>query len=43
MPVLPLKPHWLSGRFSLAIVGTSLLNRNMASTLPAMDSRPIAW
>ena len=39
LPLLALKPHWLSGRFSLAMAGTSLFIGILASTLPAMESR----
>ena len=41
--LLALKPHWLSGRFYSAMVGTSLLSRTLASTLPAMESKVISW
>ena len=37
VPLLALKPHWTSGRFSLAMAGMSLLSRTRASTLPEMD------
>ena len=36
VPLLDLKPHW---RFSSAMVGTSLFNRILASTSPAMVIR----
>ena len=42
MSFVYLKPHWLSGRSSSVMVGTSLLSRTVASTLPAMESRVIA-
>ena len=41
VPLLALKPHWLSGRFSSSMVGTSLLSRTRASTLQAMECRVI--
>ena len=40
-PLLELKLHWLSGSFSSAMVGMSLFCRNLASALPAMESRVI--
>ena len=36
LPLLALKSHWLSGKSSLAMVGTSQLSRNLVSTLPAI-------
>ena len=37
MPLLSPKPHWLSGRCSSVMVGTSL-SRSLASTLPVMEN-----
>ena len=39
VPLLARKPHWLSGAFSSAMVGISLLSRRRAKTLLAMESR----
>ena len=39
MPLLALNPHWLHGRFSLAMVGTIMLTKTLACTLPVMESR----
>ena len=36
VPLLVLRPHWLSERFSSAKVGTSLFCRTLASTFPMM-------
>ena len=36
-----LKPHWLSGVLSSAMVGTSLLSSILARIFPAMESRVI--
>ena len=41
VPLLALKPHWLSRRISSAMVGMSLWSRTLASTLPEMESRVI--
>ena len=38
MYLLALKLYWISGRLSSVMVGTSLFNRILASTLPAMES-----
>ena len=40
-PLLALKPHWVSGRFSSAMVGTSQFSSFQTSTLPVMKSRVI--
>ena len=37
VPRLALKPHWLSGRCSSAIVGTSLFSNTLAKILLAME------
>ena len=42
VPLLALKPHWLSERFSLVMIGTNLLSRTLVSTLAAMESRVIS-
>ena len=39
VPLLARKPHWLSGAFSSAMVGISLLSMRRAKTLPAMERR----
>ena len=39
VPLLDLNPHWLSGVFSCAIVGMSLLSKTRAKILPTMESR----
>ena len=39
VPRFALKPHWLSGRWSSAMVGVSLLSRIRARIFPAMESR----
>ena len=36
MPLLALKPHWLLGRFSSAMVGLSLFGRILANALLSM-------
>ena len=41
VPLFDLKPHWLSGRFSAAMVGTSLLNGILVRTFLAMNKRVI--
>ena len=41
VPLITLRPYWLPGRFSLAMIGTNLFCRILASTLPAMDSSVI--
>ena len=41
VPPLALMPHWFSGGFLEHKVGTSLLSRTLASTLPAMESMVI--
>ena len=41
VPLFALKPHWLLGRFSSAMVGTSLLSRILARTFLAMSKRAI--
>lgn len=38
VPLLALKPHWLSEIFSSAMVGMSLLSRILESILPATES-----
>ena len=39
--LLALKPHWLSGWFSSAMIGTSLLSKTLACPFSAMGSRVI--
>ena len=41
--LLALKPHWLSGRCSLAMDGTSLLSSILARTLPVKNQRVVPW
>ena len=41
LTLLALKAYWLSGRFYLAMVSTSLFSSILASTLPAIESMVI--
>ena len=41
VPLLALNPHWVSGRWSSAMLGTNLFRNTRARIFPAMESRVI--